>query len=287
MKLHEQARSAAIILCVLMLACGSESQATDAKAVAQNGGAPTPAQASAGNTAPKSKKWGPATGEHRPTLEEVHEMFETQPGARAFVFTWATNQQGTINNRWLGVQTIQNPLDAWVTQEIIWDTKPDFIVETGTHKGGSAALWATILAQVNPDGRIITIDIEDKVTKAAELPIVARSVDFIVGSSVDPAVVADVVERTKGKKVLVILDALHTEEHVGKELAAYSPIVNIGSYIIVQDTEVPMTPPALRYGGVARAAAAFVASNDHFEVDKSRERLVLTNNGGGFLKRVR
>src|SRR5947208_10138543 len=60
-------------------------------------------------------------------------------------------------NRWLGVRCQQNPNDAWIHQEIIADVKPDFIIETGTLNGGSAALWATILQQVNPNGRIITI----------------------------------------------------------------------------------------------------------------------------------
>ena len=66
-----------------------------------------------------------------------------------------------VTTRWLGVPTAQNPNDAWIHQEIIAQVKPDFIVEAGTWHGGSAALWATILQQVNPEGRVITIDIND------------------------------------------------------------------------------------------------------------------------------
>src|SRR5262245_55559645 len=73
--------------------------------------------------------------------------------------------------KWLGIDTLQNPNDAWVHQEIIVDVKPDFIVETGTFKGGSTLLWAMILQQVNPKGRIITIDIEDYCQQARELPL--------------------------------------------------------------------------------------------------------------------
>ena len=90
--------------------------------------------------------------------------------------------------KWLGVPTGQNPNDAWVHQEIIVSIKPDFIVETGTLFGGSAALWATILQQVNPDGRVITIDIKDQASESKKLLIVKDKVDFLIGSSVDPAI---------------------------------------------------------------------------------------------------
>ena len=76
------------------------------------------------------------------------------------------DSQVWLTARWLGVPTAQNPNDAWIHQEIIASVKPDFIVEAGTWNGGSAALWATILQQVNPTGRVITIDIKDYVSAA-------------------------------------------------------------------------------------------------------------------------
>ena len=85
-------------------------------------------------------------------------------------------------NRWLGVQAYQNPNDVWIHQEIIFDTKPDFIIEAGTQFGGGAALWATILDQVNPEGRVLTIDIIDQAQEARLLPIVQKKVDFLLGT---------------------------------------------------------------------------------------------------------
>ena len=67
-----------------------------------------------------------------------------------------------MNNRFMGIQTWQSPNDVWVTLEILWEVKPDFVVETGTHHGGSALLWATFLEQINPNARVVTIDIENK-----------------------------------------------------------------------------------------------------------------------------
>jgi len=220
-------------------------------------------------------------------------------------------------NRYLGVEALQNPFDVWITQEIIVETRPDFIVDVGTYKGGSAALWATLLEEVNPEGRVISIDIVDNVTTARELPIVERRVEFLVGSSTDPAIVAEVAKRVHGRKVLIILDSLHTKEHVANELRAYSPLINVGSYIIVQDTPLDRyTASALQADGYTEAmigafnewirgrsfypfyrrlrdggpgagagVAEFLAGTDDFSIDKGRERLLLTNNWNGYLKR--
>jgi cephalosporin hydroxylase len=186
-------------------------------------------------------------------------------------------------NRWLGVKTLQNPLDAWITQEIISDVKPEVIVETGTYLGGSALLWATVLEQVNPAGQVITIDIKDRTDGARKLPIWARRIEFLLGSSTDPEIVAEVTRRIAGRRTLVVLDSLHTREHVLDELRAYAPLVDVGSYVIVQDTGfwTPHKDPGWAFEGVR----AFLGGTESFEVDAARERLLITSNPGGFLKR--
>jgi cephalosporin hydroxylase len=198
-----------------------------------------------------------------------------------------------FDRTWFGINTLQHPYDVWTTQEIIFQVKPDFIVETGTYKGGSAALWAGILEHANPDGRVITIDIED-VVESRELPIVKRRVEFLVGSSTDPAIVAKVAERVQGKKVLVILDSLHEAQHVAGELRAYAPLVSVGSYVIVQDTHLGDTVPFWWYeppkdwiAGPLKAVEEFLASNDAFVADPTREGFASTNNRHGWLKRIR
>jgi len=175
---------------------------------------------------------------------------------------------------------------VWVTQEIFFEVEPDFVVETGTFAGGSAALWATILEQINPDARVITIDIKNWSAEARKLPIVQRKVDFLLGSSTDPAIVTEVARRVAGKQVVVILDSLHKRAHVLAELEAYAPLVPVGSYIIVQDTGIGV--PTYGMGWAGDAVRDFLASRDDFEVDLTRdERFLITNNARGFLKRVR
>lgn len=204
-----------------------------------------------------------------------------------FVRWWGLEQDYYKKNRWLGIQTLQNPLDAWIIQEVIYEVRPDFIIEAGTFKGGSAALWAMLLEQVNPDGRVITIDVTDITEEARQLPVVQRKVDFLVGSSTDPATLAEVKKRVAGGRVLVILDSLHTRDHVLDELRAYAPLVEVGSYLIVQDTGL-WRPVRDHPGGWASdAVETFLAENDGFEIDPSRERFWLTNCPQSWLKRVR
>jgi cephalosporin hydroxylase len=222
------------------------------------------------------------SGEPAPSLKPL-----TDEEIGRFSRWWSLGQDHYSKNLWLGIQTLQNPMDAWVIQEILHEVRPDFVVETGTLKGGSAALWATILEQVNPAGRVITIDITDRTQQARRLPIVQRKVDFLVGSSVDPAILAEVKERVASGRTLVILDSLHTRDHVLAELRAYAPLVDVGSYMIVQDTGVWRPRRNHPEGWASDAVEEFLEENEAFAPDRSRERFWLTNCPGSWLKRVR
>jgi cephalosporin hydroxylase len=183
-----------------------------------------------------------------------------------------------FRNRFLGISTLQNPMDAWIVQELIAETKPDLIVEAGTYRGGSALLWAMIQREVVPDGRVVTIDIEDqRDAAAAEHPLARERVDFLLGSSTAPEIVAEVRRRAEGRRVLVLLDSLHTADHVYEELRAYADLVPVGGYVVVQDTLV----------GPIAAIERFLAEKPDFVADRDRERFLVTNTVKGYLKRVR
>jgi cephalosporin hydroxylase len=244
-----------------------------------------------GCTDDRSAEGGPgeqAAADARPTnrslfaeqITQGAEGFTPEDEAAAvseFRRVWAKHQP-VFRSRFLGVRTMQNPLDAWVVQEVIVEVVPDVIVEAGTAYGGSSLLWSMLLREVNPEGRVITIDIEDRrEERARQHPLARGHVDFLHGSSTDPAIIAEVKSRVGGRRVLVLLDSLHTREHIAAELAAYAPLVAKGSYVIVQDTPL----------GGEEAIAEFIARDDRFVVDRSRERFVLTNSRSGYLKRVR
>ena len=189
---------------------------------------------------------------------------------------------------WLGVPTQQNPCDLWVMQEIISEVKPDYIIETGTLKGGSTLYMAMVLGMVNKNGRIITVDINPQVGRAKKYDVFKERIEVITSDSVDPKTIEKIARLVKGRKVMVTLDSLHTKEHVLKELRVYSKFVSLGSYLVVQDTNVNNHPVLPYFGpGPMEALVEFIKENKNFKIDRSREKHLLTYYPLGFLKRVK
>lgn len=183
---------------------------------------------------------------------------------------------------WLGRQTLKCPLDLWIYQEIIFNIKPDFIIESGTWNGGSALFLATICDIVN-NGYVITIDVNQK-----DFPRHGR-ITYITGSSVNDTIVNQVKDITnKSNRVIVILDSDHSKNHVLKEMEIYSQIVSLGSYLIVEDTNVNGHPVLPEFGeGPMEAVNEFLKLHDNFMIDKEKEKFLMTFNPNGYLKKVR
>ena len=207
---------------------------------------------------------------------------------RYHVMTYANPAMWDL--KWLGLHTEQNPNDVWIIQEIIAEIRPDFIVETGTSRGGSAAIWAMVQQQVNPDGRVITVDIQDSVAPGSFPPALRDRVEFVVGNSISPEVVSRIREKVQGKRVLVLLDSDHHRPHVLIELESYAPLVSVGSYLIVQDTNInghPVTQVNYPELGPMEAVEEFLAGHAEFQPDRNREKLLFTMHPKGYLKRVK
>jgi cephalosporin hydroxylase len=183
---------------------------------------------------------------------------------------------------WLGTQTLKNPLDLWVYQEILVETKPEVIVETGTYRGGSAFYLAS-LCDLTDVGEVVSIDIEPA---REDYPAHPR-ITYLGGrSSTDPEVVQEVRMRAEGKRTLVILDSDHSQQHVEAELAIYASLVTAGSYVIVEDSNIGQIRKDLMPGPL-QAIETFLAATDDFEIDRSREKFLITFNPSGYLRRVR
>lgn len=178
---------------------------------------------------------------------------------------------------WKGVQILKCPLDLWTYQEIIHDVKPDLIIECGTYLGGSALYFTEI-----SKARVITIDCEYHGNRPKH-----PRLRYILGSSVDESVLREVRKEVEfAKTVLVILDSDHSKEHVLKELLTYQDFVTPGSYMVVEDTNLNGNPVFDNFGpGPMEALEEFLQSDNLFEVDKSREKFILTFNPKGYLKR--
>jgi cephalosporin hydroxylase len=182
---------------------------------------------------------------------------------------------------WLGTRAFKCPFDLWMYQELLAAIRPDLLVETGTAAGGSALFLASCMDMLG-NGRIVTIDINDR----ADRPQHDR-ITYVHGSSVDP----EVVDRVRGlaadaRAVIVVLDSDHRRDHVLAEMRAYSTLVTQGSYLIVEDTNVNGHPVLPDFGpGPHEAVETFLAEGAPFVRDRSCERFLMTFNPGGYLRR--
>ena len=183
----------------------------------------------------------------------------------------------------------KNPLDLWMTQQIIYETRPEFIVETGTAEGGSALYWAQALDGMGMAGsRVISIDRQNRAAAASQRPLWKRYVEFVEGDPTAPALIERVEKEVRGRRTMVILDSDRTTEGVLQELHGYAPLVSRAGYLIVHGTSLDRIPSQAGNGsGPYRAVWLFLAESagKEFEQDSSRELLVFTRSPGGWLRR--
>lgn len=183
---------------------------------------------------------------------------------------------------WFGVPCRKLPFDLWAYQEIVTKIKPDLIIETGTFKGGSA-LYLAHLCDLLGHGKVITVDVTDHGNRPTH-----PRISYAHGSSTDPAIVQQITTQAQvAKRVLIILDSDHSEQHVAKELEAYAPLVTKDSYIIVEDTNVNGHPVFTEHGpGPHEALEKFLRTHKNFVTDKTLEKFFVSFNVDGYLKRV-
>jgi cephalosporin hydroxylase len=178
----------------------------------------------------------------------------------------------------------KSPLDLWMIQQILYETHPGFVVVTGTGTGGFAVYLAQILDGLNlPNARILSIGKGDPAPAASNHFLSRKYIEYLRGDSSDPAVASTVATRVKGRTTVVILDSEHTQEHVIQELHLYAPLVNSGSYVIVQDTQSVQDPSQESYEAVRQFLSE--EAGRQFEQDPTREMAVFTLNPGGWLRR--
>jgi len=204
-------------------------------------------------------------------IDDFHNLYRMRKDS-----TW-------MDTNWMGVRVFKCPLDAWVYQEMMWELKPDVIIECGTCLGGSALFLATLCDMMNK-GRVVTIDIDPSDGKPTH-----PRITYLQGSSTSPQIVSKVRSSIQpSDTVLVILDSDHSREHVLNELRAYSPLVPVGSYVIVEDTNVNGHPWNPDFGpGPWEAVEDFLKETSDFVIDESREKFMMTFNPRGYLKRVK
>jgi len=219
--------------------------------------------------------------------------------ATAKAFNDASNSaQYSYNFSWMGRPIIQYPQDMIAMQELIWEIKPDLIIETGIAHGGSLIYYASILELIG-NGEVLGIDIDIREHNKNEIeahPMFKR-IQMIQGSSIDETILAKVSKIAQGKKrILVCLDSNHTHEHVHSEIEFYAPFVTKGSYLVVFDTIVEDLPENYfkykRPWGIGNnpktAVHEFLKNNKDFTIDSSIDnKLLISVAPSGYLKRIK
>ena len=194
---------------------------------------------------------------------------------------------------WLGVPIIQTPEDMILIQELIFKIQPDFIIETGVAHGGSLIYYASLLELLGK-GKVIGVDIEIREHNriAIEVHPMFKRIELIEGSSISEETIVKIRKIVpKNSKVIVCLDSNHTKEHVLKELQLYNNFVNLGSYIVVFDTntsklaELGACDKIYINNSPKEAVEDFLKVNDNFEIDKHYNRLYISYSPNGYLRR--
>ena len=204
------------------------------------------------------------------------------------------------NHFWLGVPIFQVLMDLIAYQEIIWEVKPDLIIETGIKFGGSLIFSASMLTLLEAcgeieNGKVIGVDI--KLPTGIRTHPLFNKIIMLKGSSTSEEIIKKVRELAKNKKrIVVFLDSNHSHNHVLGELRLYAPLVSIGSYIVVEDTFVEdlgyrgkTRPSQWNKGKNPRTAVwKYLEENKNFVIDKAIElRKIFVGNPDGYLKRIK
>jgi cephalosporin hydroxylase len=213
------------------------------------------------------------TNEEQKIIDDFHNLYHLGPADDGSIYKRTT---------WMGTPCFKCPMDMWIYQEILYEVKPDLIIETGTYKGGSA-LYLAHLCDALSFGKIVSIDIDVHIRPPHP------RIEYVTGSSDDTQLAEKIfAQHPEAKKIMVILDSDHSEAHVARELEVFSKYVSINSYLIVEDSNLNGHPTYASHGpGPFEAIEKFLVTHPDFISDKSRERFLMTFNPTGFLKRTR
>lgn len=199
---------------------------------------------------------------------------------------------------WMGLPIIQFPADVLATQEVIWETRPEVIIETGVARGGSLVFMASILSCLG-EGTVVGVDVDIRAhnRESIEAHPLSHRIKLIEGDSTSSTTLEQVRALVAGKsRVMVVLDSDHSREHVLAECRAYSQFVSPGCYLVVADTVVghiseemaPKNRSKLWFQGDEPLSAVndFLAESDEFVVDPILNgKLIMSSSPGGYLIR--
>lgn len=181
---------------------------------------------------------------------------------------------------WLGVHIIKYPTDLFIYQMMLYDNKPDFLIETGTYRGGGTLFFASMFDLIG-HGQVVTVD--KRLIKGRPKH---DRITYITGPSTDTNTLKTVKDKIGNGSCMVVLDSNHGCGFVKRELRYYSKFVTPGQYLIADACYLNGHPIKPDYGpGPYEAVQWFMNNTKDFIVDPIEERYMITKNPGGFLRR--
>ena len=175
----------------------------------------------------------------------------------------------------------------WLYQEIIYDERPAYVLQTGVWAGGSLLFFAHVLDLIGAPESAIVIGIDLKLS-AESKTLVHPRIRLIEGDSTAQSTLAEIDRIIPAPYGLVSLDSDHCCGHVLRELARYHRFVGVGTHMVVEDTNVNGHPVAPDFGpGPYEAVDEFLRAHPEFESDEALwERNLISFHRHGWLRRI-
>ena len=179
---------------------------------------------------------------------------------------------------WCGVPIIRHPDDIVLQQEIMWSLKPTHVIETGVARGGSLTLSSSLMEIVGHQSKVLGLDIQilPHALEALKPWTLDGRIELLESDSTSSIAInaTKVFLGNIQTPVLLVLDSNHSHEHVLSELQTLTPLLPVGSIVIVADTIVEEMPedyypnrPWGRGNNPLTAVKKFLNLNSDFQLD--------------------